>query len=40
MKKRITVDIFQTILPKKNLNADLATIAPIAGITGGDVYYY
>ena len=38
--KRIAIDLFVTIPEGKQMNADLATIAPAAGLSGGDVNYY
>lgn len=38
-KSRVSVDLFYGILKNQN-SVDLATVAPIAGITGGDVYFY
>ena len=37
--KRITVDLFVAITPKY-LSIDVASMAPICGITGGDLFVY
>ena len=37
--KRITVDLFVAITPKYP-SIDAATLAPICGITGGDLFVY
>lgn len=38
--KRIAVDLFITIPDNKQMNADLATISPVSGLSGGDLNYY
>jgi protein transport protein SEC24 len=39
LRQRICVDLYFGVGPK-NTSIDLTTIAPIAGITGGDVRFY
>mmetsp|Transcript_15076 Transcript_15076/g.14648 ORF Transcript_15076/g.14648 Transcript_15076/m.14648 type:complete len:110 (-) Transcript_15076:45-374(-) len=39
VKRRICVDLFFTLNPK-HTSIDLAQIAPVSAITGGDLYYY
>ena len=39
LQQRICVDLYIGVGPK-NGSIDLTTLAPIAGITGGDVHFY
>jgi protein transport protein SEC24 len=39
LQQRICVDLYIGV-GAKNLSIDLTTIAPVAGITGGDVHFY
>jgi hypothetical protein len=40
VQKRIAVDIFVALSRGANIQADLATIAPVVGLTGGDLHYF
>ena len=40
IEHRITMDMFVAMPPGNQTQADLATISPVVGVTGGDLNYF